>query len=149
MARIVVTIDRTSLSLGTLTLGEGTNYHLPDGWLNVGTSEYRRNTPTAPNSPGRQLTDHVLDTVTFTAKVNIGLANQTSVAAVWSAFGVLIAAVRQESWTFQVAYDGAATMKWTCEPAAIAPDFTSLFMQGMLPVTLTVPRSPIPVTGPF
>lgn len=146
-ARTVVKISRTGTDL---TLGEGTIYRLPPNWLNAGTSDYRRGLATAPNSPGRTITDRTLDVVTFTAKFNIGEDRGPSAAAeLLTALGDLIDAVRQDVWTFQVTYDTTAVMKWKCEPAAITPDFNHMFLQGWLPVTLTVARHPIPVTGPF
>lgn len=150
MALIEARIGRASLSLSDLVMGEGTLYRLPDRWLNAGVSEYRRRTPTPDgNVPGRQLTDYVLDVVTPTITTLIG-DNGTSVADIKSAFSTLIDAVRQPpGWTFQVSYSGTVVAKWKCEPAAIAPDFGKLLLSGFLPVTLTVPRNPIPVTGPF
>lgn len=157
-ARIIATIDRTSLSLADLTLGEGTIYRLGPApgsapgtpWLTAGLSDYRRNTPTPQaNVPGRQVTDWVLDTITSGATLTIG-DGETPLADVIAAFTVLIAAVRQDPWwRFTVTYDTVTIADWSCEPAAIQPDYTKLLLSGFLPVTLTMPRQPIPVSGPF
>ena len=149
MARTVVTIGATGFT--DLILGEGTDYHLPPSWLNVGTSGFRKQTPDSPWTTGRSLTSFALDVVTFSAKFEIGnVTSPLSSVTVLNDLDALLQRVRTADWTFQVAYDTTAVMKWTCEPAAVTPDFNRLLLAaGWLPVTVTAERDPIPVTGPF
>jgi hypothetical protein len=147
-ARIVVTIGATGFT--DLTLGEGTVYRLPPGWLNAGNSDFRKQFTNDANVAGRVLSQAVLDVVQFSFRTEIGEGSTppTDTVTLLNALDALIQRVRTVDWTFQVAYD-SAVMKWTCEPAAAAPDFNRMFLQGWLPVTVAVTRDPKPVTGPF
>lgn len=146
--RVTGTIVATGYT--DLSIGRSGLIGFPKNWLSAGTSDWKRGTPaTAPNVPGRVLTDHSLDVVTFTATLRLGAEDgSTNTVTIINTLGDLINRVRVNGWHFTFAYD-SATFEWACEPAAVAPQFDRMFLDGFMLVTLTVPRNPIPVQGPF
>lgn len=148
-ARITGTISATGFS--DLTLGGANIYQFPDGWLDPGIRDWKRAFPTEqlPNVPGRTLTDHALETITFNATLQIGAVDgSTDGVSILNALGDLLDRVSVPDWHFTFAYDSATT-EWVCEPAAARPQFGKFFLFGFMVVRLTVPRWPIPVQGPF
>lgn len=146
--RVTGTVAATGFT--DLLIGRSELIGFPKGWLNAGTSDWKRGTPAiAPNVPGRVLGDHSLDVITFTATFRLGSEDgSTDTVTILNTLGDLLDRVRVNGWHFTFTYDSAAT-EWICEPAAATPQFDRMFLDGFMLVQLTVPRNPIPVQGPF
>lgn len=139
-----------------LAFGLGTLYNCPTGWLQAGTSDWKKTiAQSGGNVPGRIVGDKALDEIQFTARFDIGATDgSTDAVSIGNALSDLIDRVRVDDWTFTVSYKRTEaatplTFTWTCEVAAVTPDIGKMLLNGYMPVTLTVMRWPIPAAGPF
>lgn len=143
-------VTRTALSLSDLQLWNPGTFTVLGDTFGPGGQVRRRETVTSPYVKGRTLLHSVEDVQDARLDVEVG---STSGSGLSTNVGVLLAAFRQSIYTLTAVWDDV-TVAWTCEPA----DY-SVGPQGVLDdlgmkfftvtVSLTVPRSPVPVSGAF
>jgi hypothetical protein len=151
-------ITRSSLSLSNLAFGLGTPYYIDGGsdsgagggnggsGLQPGQVVKSRVWATSPYVAGGVQVLSVAGIVTTTAVICV---DADSHADLQSDLTTLMTAVEQSSYTLSITFD-STTYAWSCFDAdyQIAP-FPMQFVFGyFLPVTLTIPASPTPVSGP-
>lgn len=139
-------ITRPILGLSDLSIVDDPYDVIIDG-LNVGPGTWRRATAESPFVSGRVLAGAVLDVATRSFQIDVA---GTSLEDVQTNIGTLIAAVSQFSYELSLTLDTGATYRWACEPADWAVGFTFQHVLGLIaPVSLLIPTSPLPVTGPI
>lgn len=152
-ATLTIEVTRTELSLPPLALTAG-SYKLEgtrdaDRALQVDAVVYETAAATSPWMHG----DVAVARKKVMSNISLNLlVCSSSVPAISAALDVLIDAVSQ--WTYQMTVRDPATntaiYAWTCWPADYAVGFLRVHHWGRAaPVTLIIPRQPVPVLGPY
>lgn len=140
-----VTVTRTELGLGDLEINDGTTY-ICTPKLDPGAVSYRREQVKSPFVDGTFTISRVKDQTEFQLVVDV-LGSTHS--AMQSAVGTLIDAMTQDEFTLKVVIDGA-TYSWTCEAGDYAMGWSNAhFASTRTAVAFTLPRKPVPASGPI
>lgn len=126
---IVGSIDRTSLSLSALTIGQGNGLSFFVGGVNVGRRVWRRMTESSPWVAGEVETAAVLDQsrdpqYDFRARASSESALKTLVAS-------LVTAVEQPTWDLTITVGGTAWPTLTCTRADTLVAFDVAHARGL------------------
>lgn len=143
-------VSRDELELADLSLSDPGVYEARENSIGVAGVRHRRVTVQSPYVPGRALVGSVPDVVDSSLTVLVFGASHAELA---NRVGAVIAAFTQFTYVLTFTHDTAIT-SWRCEAA----DWT-VGDQGVLdsaetralvtPVSLVIPRSPTPLSGPY
>lgn len=143
---VQASVTRTLLSLSDLTLAGSTFNVAEKPVFDSGHVTWRRENVTSPFVSGDFEVGAVPDKAAITMAVRV---TSTSDAALSSALGTLLAAFTQKTFTL-TATIGAASYSWACRRADYGPVTFDQTLRGhrTAMVPLSIPRSPVPVSGP-
>jgi len=143
-----LTLGRTSLGLGDLTIAPGGVYDFD----NVATSgiSWSRVTVTSPWTHGRRLRSATKDVKSITADLFVISALSDDPSTHDGRLVTLLAALDQFAWTFSVS-SGSLVRQWACEPADYTPlsgeNFLTNDTDRWTTVSVSIPAHPIPSSG--
>lgn len=144
-------VSRTDLALPPLELWQPGKYVITDDSFGPGQQTYRRTFVDSPWVAGRFLTAAVKDVQIVPAVIQVQAPDE---AALTANIKELIDAVTQFSFTMTSTQHGLGVQAWRCEradyaigAAGVIVDFDLIFNEQ--PVALSIPRSPINVSGEF
>lgn len=142
--------SRTELSLSALQLWQPGTYTVVGDSFGPGAQVLRRDFVTSKYVKGRTLLNAVEDSQTAVCTIEVG---GTSGSDLEANIGILLAAVKQSSYTLAAIWDDVP-MTWLCEPAdsmvgsqGVLEDVGLKFHTAV--VSLFIPRSPVPSVGTF
>lgn len=146
MSTIAATITRTELSLGDLTVADATYGLIADGF-DLGSPAHRYEWVTSDWANGAvDSSGGAMDNGTLIVPWDVQGTSQSDLA---TKVTTLIAALRQSTFYFKVTLD-STDWKWRCYRADVTAGFSRTTDLGfMLPVTASIPRHPVPVSGPI
>lgn len=143
-------VTRTVLALSDLQLWQPGTFTVLGDAFGPGAQVRRRETVTSPYVKGRTLLSAVDDVQLASLSIEVG---STSGSGLSTNIAVLLAAFSQSTFTMSAIWDDVA-VSWTCEaadyavgPAGVLQDHDLKFFTQV--VALTVPRSPVAVSGAF
>jgi hypothetical protein len=154
---LVLAIDRTSLSLGTLSIAADPSSGYILETFGPGRRQWDRATAESPWVHGRALTGSRMLQGELTGVVCVYADAAASAATLGTRLDALVDALSQFSYTVTFTHTEGVTSQawtWTCEPADLDIGDAGLFADDDLaaliqPVAFRIPRSPIPLAGPI
>lgn len=140
------TITRTELSLSTLTLIDSTYDIMNQPGLDGGRVSWRRENAASPYVAGVTEIGSVKDDVLTSLVMRVTGASHSDVQTKVS---TLISAFSQKTYTLTIGLDGTS-WAWACRRADYAISFDlPMRWQKVARVALSIPRSPVPTSGPY
>lgn len=145
---IAVGVSRTDLGLGTLSINDG-NYKIMRGGLGPGGITWRRQTTSSPFTHGVLQTNAVKEETTMILGVRVKGSSEDDCQ---DNIDILLRAFEQYSY-FLSADIGGHSWVWQCYVAdSVVGDGGAIqpfhMMAHQQEVTLSIPRNPIPYSGP-
>jgi hypothetical protein len=142
--------DGSNTSIADLHLIPANGYSIARDGIGAGVRSWVKETATSPFVHSRAVVAQRLDVMTALLTVRIRAA---STAQLFTRYSALIRAAEQSAWTLRLVMDGQTT-RWRCETADSSVGESGVLdsvalMQHFQLVHLSIPRHPVPVTGPF
>lgn len=119
-----------------------------DPGIDAGLGTFKYTWADSPFVSGQQLVNAILDNTTMYLRMLVKGTDQADAQA--NLQDIIVAVTEQFTFQVSITLDGIATYAWNCFPAEYQIAFNQWMWFGPYPpLYLSIPRDPIPVSGPL